>query len=133
MLDHMGFRVRHLAVARAFYEAAMPPLGLRVIDNTAASFLIGRSAEQPVPFLWVGTDQPAFWTQAHAVSASPIHVAFAAPDRSAVDAFHRAALAAGGSDNGAPGPRGPEAMRYYAAFVLDPDGNNIEAGVRGAI
>lgn len=62
---------------------------------------------------------------------SPINVAFSAPDREAVDAFHRAALAGGGRDNGAPGPRGPAAMKYYAAFVLDPDGNNIEAGKRG--
>ena len=61
---------------------------------------------------------------------APIHLAFAARDRGAVNAFYTAALAAGGFDNGAPGLRGPEAMKYYAAFVLDPDGNNIEAGVR---
>ena len=63
-------------------------------------------------------------------SRSPIHLAFKAASRAAVDAFHRAALAAGGTDNGAPGPRGPAEMKYYAAFVLDPDGNNVEAGVR---
>ena len=59
-------------------------------------------------------------------------MAFTAKDEAAVEAFYRAALAAGGTDNGAPGPRGPVEMKYYAAYVLDPDGNNIEAGVRGA-
>jgi catechol 2,3-dioxygenase-like lactoylglutathione lyase family enzyme len=103
---------------------------LQVIGNTDASFLIGRSAQAPLPFLWVGPTEPAFWTSAHSTSASPIHIGFKASDRTSVDAFHRGALANGGRDNGAPGPRGPEAMRYYAAFVLDPFGNNIEASVR---
>jgi catechol 2,3-dioxygenase-like lactoylglutathione lyase family enzyme len=132
MLDHIGFRVRDLKAARQFYDAATAALGLRVINNTETSFLIGRSAEEPIPFIWVGTDEPAFWTAASCVSASPIHVGFSATDRAAVDAFYRAALAAGGSDNGAPGPRGPREMNYYAAYVIDPDGNNIEAGCRGA-
>jgi catechol 2,3-dioxygenase-like lactoylglutathione lyase family enzyme len=131
MLDHIGFRVRDLEAARQFYDAAMAVLGLQVIVNTETSFLIGRSAEEPIPFIWVGTDEPAFWTAANPVSASPIHVAFSAKDREAVDAFYRAALGAGGLDNGAPGPRGPREMNYYAAFVIDPDGNNIEAGFRG--
>jgi catechol 2,3-dioxygenase-like lactoylglutathione lyase family enzyme len=130
MLDHMGFRVRDLAASRRFYDACAAPLGLTTIDNSDQSFLIGRSAEQPLPFIWVGTAMPAFWTPAHKTSAAPIHLAFAARDRAAVNAFYTAALAAGGIDNGAPGLRGPEAMKYYAAFVLDPDGNNIEAGVR---
>lgn len=131
MFDHIGFRIRDLAAARRFYEAIASPLGLQVADNTETSFLIGRSAEEPMPFIWIGTDLPSFWNAGHIVSASPIHVAFVAPDQEAVDAFHRAALAAGGRDNGAPGPRGPAAMNDYAAYVLDPDGNNIEAGKRG--
>jgi len=130
MIDHMGFRVRDLAAARRFYEACAAVLGLEVIDNTPDSFLIGRSAARPLPFIWVGTPQPAFWTADHRTSASPIHLAFTAPDRSAVDRFHEAALAAGGADSGAPGLRGPQERGYYAAFVLDPDGNNIEAGAR---
>jgi catechol 2,3-dioxygenase-like lactoylglutathione lyase family enzyme len=132
MLDHMGFRVRDLAAARRFYDAAMAALGLAVIDNSENSFLIGRSAAEPIPFVWVGTDLPKFWTPGHETSQAPIHVAFTAKDKAAVEAFYRAALAAGGTDNGAPGPRGPAEMKYYAAFVLDPDGNNIEAGVRGS-
>ena len=130
MLDHMGFRVRDLVAARRFYDACTAPLGLATIDNTAESFLIVRSAEEPLPFVWVGTAMPAFWTPAHQTSAAPIHLAFTAKDRAVVNAFYAAALKAGGADNGAPGPRGGEAYGYYAAFVLDPDGNNVEAGVR---
>lgn len=130
MLDHFGFRVKDLAAARSFYEATMPTLGLAVIDNTAASFLIANSADQPIPFVWIGADEPDFWSAGHKTSASPIHVAFAASDKASGDAFHAAALARGGQDNGRPGPRGPAEMQYYAAFVIDPDGNNIEAGHR---
>jgi catechol 2,3-dioxygenase-like lactoylglutathione lyase family enzyme len=132
MIDHLGFRVRDLAEARRFYEACAGALGVAVIDNTAESFLIGRSAAEPVPFIWIGTARPAFWTGTHATSAAPMHFAFTAPSREAVDAFHKAAIEAGGRDNGAPGPRGPQEMGYYAAFVLDPDGNNIEAGFRAS-
>jgi catechol 2,3-dioxygenase-like lactoylglutathione lyase family enzyme len=131
VIDHLGFKVRDLAVARRFYEACAKALDLAIIDNTEDSFLVGRSADKPVPFLWIGIAQPAFWTLDHRTSASPIHVAFGAGTMEVVDEFHRAALAAGGSDNGGPGPRGPKEMKYYAAFVLDPDGNNIEAGFRG--
>ncbi|HKA80201.1 MAG TPA: VOC family protein [Xanthobacteraceae bacterium] len=130
MIDHMGFRVRDVAAARRFYDACLPSLGLQTIDNTEDSFLIGRSREEWLPFIWVGTPQPATWSADHSTSKSPIHLAFKADGRSAVDAFHRAALEAGGIDNGKPGLRGPASMKYYAAFVLDPDGNNIEAGVR---
>lgn len=130
MIDHFGFRVRDLARARFFYDAVLRPLGLQAVDNGKESFVIGRSAAEPLPFIWVGITQPAFWTSAHETSRSPIHLAFKAASRVAVDAFHEAALAAGGTDNGAPGPRGPVEMKYYAAFVLDPDGNNVEAGVR---
>ena len=130
MIDHFGFRVRDLARARFFYDAILRPLGLQAVDNTKESFVIGRSRAEPLPFVWVGVTEPAFWTGAHETSRSPIHVGSKPPSRGGVDAFHHAALAAGGKDNGAPGPRGPAEMKYYAAFVLDPDGNNIEAGVR---
>jgi catechol 2,3-dioxygenase-like lactoylglutathione lyase family enzyme len=130
MIDHMGFRVRDLAVARRFYEACARAIGLQVIDNSGESFLIGRSASEHIPFIWVGTAQPAFWNADHSTSTSPIHIGFTAQNRASVDAFYRAALNAGGKDNGAPGPRGPAEMKYYGAYVLDPDGNNIEAGVR---
>jgi catechol 2,3-dioxygenase-like lactoylglutathione lyase family enzyme len=131
VLDHFGFRVKDLGKARRFYEAVAGALGLETIDNTPTSFLVARSAEQPVPFLWIGTDQPTFWKAEHETSAAPIHLAFSSPDMASVDAFHRAALANGGTDNGAPGARGPAEMKYYGAYALDPDGNNIEAGYRG--
>lgn len=130
MFDHVGFRVRNLAVSRRFYDAVAEALGLASIDNTPTSFLLGRSDEDSIPFLWIGTDQPSFWTSRHVTAASPLHIAFSAGDPAKVDAFHRAALDHGGTDNGAPGPRGPAEMNYYAAYVLDPDGNNIEAGCR---
>jgi len=130
MIDHIGFRVRDLEASRRFYDACANALGIAIIDNTETSFLIGESAAAPLPFVWVGTTAPAFWTSSHATSASPIHLAFKAGDREAADDFHGAALAAGGTDNGAPGPRGPSEIGYYAAFVLDPDGNNVEAGFR---
>ncbi|RHW17077.1 VOC family protein [Sphingomonas gilva] len=130
MLDHFGFRVADLARSRRFYDATMGAIGLAVIDNSPTSFLIGRSAEAPIPFLWIGTDRPVFWREGDRTSASPLHVAFSAADLAAVDAFHEAGLAAGGTDNGAPGPRGGEAQHYYAAFLIDPDGNSIEAGFR---
>ncbi len=76
MIDHFGFRVRDLERARLFYDAILPPLGLQAVDNTAESFLIGRSAEEPLPFIWVGVAQPAFWTVEHEISRSPIHVGF---------------------------------------------------------
>jgi len=132
MFDHIGFRVRDLRAARRFYDAVAGELGLRTLDNSAHSFLLVRSAELTVPFVWIGTDQPAFWSGAHQVSASPIHLALSAKTPQEVDAFHRAALQAGGIDNGFPGPRGPAEMHYYGAYVLDPDGNNVEAGCRGA-
>lgn len=113
MLDHMGFRVRDLVAARRFYDACTAPLGLATIDNTAESFLVVRTPE-------------------HQTSSAPIHFAFTAKDRAAVNAFYAAALKAGGVDSGAPGPRGGDGYGYgyYAAFALDPDGNNVEAGVR---
>jgi catechol 2,3-dioxygenase-like lactoylglutathione lyase family enzyme len=130
MIDHMGFRVRDLVAARTFYDACAAALGLQTADNGQESFVLGYSAAEPVPFIWIGTTEPAFWMPAHVTSTSPIHLAFKARDRAMVDRFYEAALAAGGRDNGKPGPRGPAGMNYYAAFVLDPDGNNIEAGVR---
>ena len=120
MIDHMGFRVRDLAVARCFYEACASAIGLAVIDNSPEFFLIGPSASKPLPFVWVGTAQPAFWTPAHSTSSSPIHLAFQAADRAAVEAFHRAGLAAGGKDNGAPGPRGPAAIKVLRCVRARP-------------
>jgi catechol 2,3-dioxygenase-like lactoylglutathione lyase family enzyme len=129
MIDHTGFVVSDLAKARRFYDAIAKPLGLGTVDNGEHSFLLGRSAEEPLPYLWIGTLRPSYWAEGSRPGLNQVHVAFVAPSRAAVDEFHRVALEAGGRDNGKPGPR-PGAMAYYGAFVLDPDGNNIEACAR---
>jgi catechol 2,3-dioxygenase-like lactoylglutathione lyase family enzyme len=130
MIDHTGLVVSDLGRARRFYDAVAAALGLATADNGPEAFLFGRSAEEPIPYLWIGTTRPSYWAEGSRAGLNQAHVAFVAPDKATVDAFHRAALAAGGRDNGAPGPRAG-AGDYYGAFVLDPDGNNIEACVRG--
>ena len=126
MLDHFGFIVSDLAAARRFYEAALAPLGLSVVEEQPEAFIMARKG-QPLPFIYIGAGRPTFWSEASAAGAAPAHFGFRAADRAAVDAFHQAGLAAGGRDNGAPGLRRPD---YYGAYLLDADGNNIEAGVR---
>jgi catechol 2,3-dioxygenase-like lactoylglutathione lyase family enzyme len=122
MFDHIGFPVSDLARSRAFYELALAPLGMAVQMEV--------SSEQSGSYEGVGfgpPNRPVFWIGAGDALRGRLHVAFTAPDRRTVDAFHRAALAAGGSDNGAPGMRPHYHPDYYGAFVLDPDGHNIEA------
>ena len=130
MFDHLGLVFRDLAVARAFYRAALAPLGIALTqDHTQADgtgWLVFTTGEPEAPFFVVSAGRPSFWTADSAPSQSPVHLAFRAPSRAAVEAFHTAGLAAGGKDNGAPGIR---RGRYYAAFLIDPEGNNIEAGV----
>ncbi len=130
MLDHTGFVVTDLAKARRFYDAIAKPLGLATVDNFEGSFLLGRGPNQ-YPYLWIGTLRPSYWIEGSRAGINQMHVAFSAKDKAAVDAFYKAALDAGGKDNGKPGPR-EGAGDYYGAFVLDPDGNNIEACARGA-
>ena len=115
LFDHVTLCVRDLSLSRAFYEEALKPLAVRVVQ----------SSQGPLGFV---TDRRGdFWIKEAAPAAAPVHVAFAARDRATVDAFHRAAVQAGGTDNGAPGLRPHYGTGYYAAFVLDPDGNNVEA------
>jgi catechol 2,3-dioxygenase-like lactoylglutathione lyase family enzyme len=114
MYDHIGFSVRDFPRSKAFYLAALAPLGHRLIAEGADWAMIGNEDGR----LWIGSDGPA---------ASPIHIAFAATTHRQVTAFYGAALAAGGRDNGRPGLRANYAPNYYAAFVLDPDGHNVEA------
>ncbi|MGX1788074.1 VOC family protein [Bosea sp. NPDC055332] len=131
MIDHTGIVVTNLAKARRFYDAIARPLGLATASNGPESFLFGRSAQEPIPYLWIGTIRPSYWVEGSRAGLNQAHIAFIAPDKAAVDAFYQAALSAGGRDNGPPGPR-EGAGDYYGAFVLDPDGNNIEACVRGS-
>jgi catechol 2,3-dioxygenase-like lactoylglutathione lyase family enzyme len=130
MLDHTGIVVTDLARARRFYDAIAKPLHLATHTLSDESFVFGRSKEQPIPYLWIGTLRPSYWIEGSRAGINQMHVAFVAESKAMVDAFHAAALAAGGRDNGKPGPR-EGTPDYYGAFVLDPDGNNIEACVRG--
>lgn len=116
MFDHVGITVSDLERSRAFYSAALGPLGVGELMEFGT-------------FIGFGTDHPQFWImQGRPATPSPrIHVAFRAGTRLEVDTFHRAAIEAGGVDNGAPGVRADYHEHYYGAFVLDPDGHNIEA------
>jgi len=116
MLDHMGLNVSDYERSKAFYERALAPLDITLLMEPVPG-AAGFGANQK-PFFWVTTRGPA---------QTGIHFAFEAGDRETVDAFHAAALEAGGTDNGAPGVRDIYHPNYYGAFVLDPDGNNVEA------
>jgi catechol 2,3-dioxygenase-like lactoylglutathione lyase family enzyme len=130
MLDHTGIVVTDIAKARRFYDAIAKPLGLSTADNFEGSFLLGKGPSE-YPYLWIGNLIPSYWVEGSRAGINQMHVAFRAPTQQAVDDFYRAALESGGKDNGKPGPR-EGVQNYYGAFVLDPDGNNIEACFRSA-
>jgi catechol 2,3-dioxygenase-like lactoylglutathione lyase family enzyme len=115
MLDHIKLFVSDVDRSRAFYELALRPLGYRVLLEPAPK-IVG-----------LGRDFPNLWLAQAEGAPTTAHVAIRAETRSEVDEFHEAALAAGGTDNGAPGPRPQYHASYYGAFVHDPDGNNVEA------
>lgn len=119
MLDHIGLAVTDLAKSRAFYEAALAPLGIRVLqvieENEAGGTAVMMGDSEPF-FVFADNEQPGEGT----------HVAFRAASRAQVDGFYAAAMAGGGKDNGAPGIRAQYHPNYYAAFVHDPDGINVE-------
>lgn len=121
MLDHVSITVSDMERSLRFYTQALEPLGITRLKSYGgteevpdhAGFGLGHK-----PFLWLGRGEPI---------RGGVHIALTAPNRETVDAFHRAALTAGGRDNGLPGPRPQYHARYYGAFVLDPDGCNLEA------
>jgi catechol 2,3-dioxygenase-like lactoylglutathione lyase family enzyme len=117
MFDHVGLNVRDFEKSRAFYRQALAPLGLQETASFEEWKAAAFGAEGRYGF-WVAQRQPY---------GTGTHVAFTCNDRETVDAFHAAALAAGGTDNGSPGLREHYHPTYYGAFVLDPDGNNVEA------
>jgi catechol 2,3-dioxygenase-like lactoylglutathione lyase family enzyme len=116
MYDHIGLKVRDLDGAVRFYRAALEPLGHGLCSQDASCAGFG---PPDAPALWLYPDKDA--------TRAATHVAFRAADRSAVDRFHAAGIRAGGLDHGKPGLRTDYGPKYYAAFLLDPDGNNIEA------
>lgn len=119
MLDHVSLGVADFERSKAFYDRALRPLGIERLyadGETAAGYGV-----RPKAFFWIGQ---------RGGTQTGVHIAFAAADRATVDRFHAEALAAGGRDNGAPGLRPQYHADYYGAFVLDPDGHNIEAVCR---
>lgn len=116
MFDHIGFKVKDLDASVRFYTAALGPLGYEATSQDASSAAFGAKGSYS---LWLYDDEK--------LAHSLIHVAFTAPSRAAVEAFHREGLKSGGRDNGAPGVRQDYGPKYYAAFLFDPDGNNVEA------
>ncbi len=113
-LDHVSLPVRKLAAARRFYEAALGAVGMTINLDVGSAFGMGSRGEK------------IFWIAQKRGAAGGAHHAFSVGNRADVDAFHRAGLAAGGTDHGAPGPRPNYGPSYYAAFLKDPEGNNIE-------
>ena len=114
MLDHISIRVADYERSKKFYSEALAPLGYTLLMESASG---AGFRKEFIPDFWIKRGTPA----------PVVHIAFASPNRATVDAFYRAALAAGGRDNGGPGLRPTYHPNYYGAFVLDPDGYNIEA------
>ena len=123
-LDHIGLAVADFAQAKAFYAAALAPLGYALVMEFPAAEAGG------APAAGFGRGRADFWISGAGPTVPRLHIAFAADSREAVDAFYAAAMAVGGRDNGKPGLRPHYHPDYYGAFVLDPDGHNIEAVCR---
>ena len=122
MLDHIGLKVSDIARSKAFYDRALAPLGVSVIME------VPKEESGEGAFVGYGEAfKPYFWINEQPKATELLHVAFAADTRHRVDAFYKAAMAAGGRDNGPPGLRTIYHPTYYGAFVLDPDGHNVEA------
>jgi catechol 2,3-dioxygenase-like lactoylglutathione lyase family enzyme len=129
IIDHITLVVSDYARAKAFYERALEPLGIKPVMEFGQACGFGRDRK---PDFWIGTGPASFHKPEHLRIITPTHVAFAARSRAEVEAFHKAALAAGATDFGAPGVRAHYHPHYYGAFVLDLDGHDIEAVFHGA-
>jgi len=121
VIDHTGLNVSDYRKSKAFYLAALAPLGYQTIKELPSNIAPDGAVGLGVP------PKPDFWIAGGRPQSPPLHVAFRASSRAAVDSFYKAALAAGGRDNGPPGIRTHYHPNYYGAFVLDPDGHNVEA------
>lgn len=122
MIDHTGIVASDFQASKSFYEKALAPIGYTLLMELSAAVTgyadVAGFGEAPKPDFWISSGTP---------NRPPVHVAFRVASRSLVDAFHQAAIQAGGTDNGPPGLRPHYHPNYYGAFVLDPDGHNIEA------
>jgi catechol 2,3-dioxygenase-like lactoylglutathione lyase family enzyme len=124
IIDHIAINVADYPRAKAFYAEALAPLGITLLMEFGAAAGFGRDKK---PELWLAGAKSDFQTAEQIEVITPVHICLAARSREEVDAFHTAALAAGGRDNGAPGIRAHYHPGYYGAFALDPDGHNVEA------
>jgi catechol 2,3-dioxygenase-like lactoylglutathione lyase family enzyme len=125
MIDHLSYYATNYEATKRFYEVVLPPLGYERTTEMVATWNESWPTQR---FCAFGPPKRSiFWLIEVKHPVSPRHIAFTAPSRAAVDAFHKAALAQGAKDNGAPGVREQYHPDYYAAFVIDPDGNNVEA------
>jgi catechol 2,3-dioxygenase-like lactoylglutathione lyase family enzyme len=122
MIDHTGLKMSNPKKSREFYNKALAPLGYELMKEIPLEYTDGK-----VVVGYGVPPKPDFWVAEGAPNEPRVHIAFRADSRKQVDDFYKAALAAGGKDNGAPGPRPHYHEKYYGAFVLDPDGHNIEA------
>lgn len=123
IIDHLGLKVADFEVARDFYRAALGTLGIELLTE----FTFGRDRHAGF-----GRGRPTFWISSGRSGRGEAHVAFTAASTAEVEAFHAVAVSMGGRDNGAPGIRAPYHPGYFGAFVLDPDGYNVEAVFHGA-
>jgi catechol 2,3-dioxygenase-like lactoylglutathione lyase family enzyme len=128
IVDHLGLNVKDYDRSKRFYQAALAPLGIELAMEFGNAGGFGRARK---PEFWISAGKTAFQTEEQIRTITPIHVCFEAKSRDDVDAFYKAALAAGAKDNGPPGLRAHYHPNYYGAFVLDPDGHNIEAVFHG--
>jgi catechol 2,3-dioxygenase-like lactoylglutathione lyase family enzyme len=124
IVDHIGINATDYERSKAFYTRALAPLGITLVMEYGKAAGFGRDGK---PDLWIGQGATRFQKPEHLSPITPIHVALVARTRAEVDGFHAAALAAGARDNGKPGLRTEYHATYYGAFVLDPDGHNLEA------
>lgn len=122
MIDHTAVKASNITKSENFYSKALSSLGYKIIKEIPKEFTEGLTV-----YGYGVPPKPDFWVVEGAPYVPPVHVAFRADTRAQVDQFYKDAMAAGGRDNGAPGPRPHYHETYYGAFVLDPDGNNIEA------
>ena len=129
MFDHVGIVVADLRRSARLYGHVLAPLGVRILEKhrtgVGEGWVVMGSGEAAAPFFVIAAGRPSFWREGAVVGMSPVHLCFRAPSREAVDHFHAAGLAHGAVDNGGPGIR---RQPFYDAFLIDLDGNNVEAG-----
>jgi catechol 2,3-dioxygenase-like lactoylglutathione lyase family enzyme len=129
MFDHIGIVVKDLKASARLYAHMLAPFGIRIVEKhrlaADSAWVVLSTGKPQSPFFVIAEGRPIFWTETATVATSPVHLCFTAPSREAIDRFHEAGLLHGARDNGAPGVR---RSPFYCAFLIDLDGNNVEAG-----